>query len=81
MGFFDTKKLEFIISEDKLKFIFVILLFVISSVLEFISLGLMVPFINYVFDLGQNEGSIFSKINLIINLDKLTLILVLIIIF
>jgi len=81
MSFFDTKKLEFIIGEDKIKFVFVIILFVISSALEFVSLGLMVPFINYVFDLGQNGGGIFSKINSIINLDKLTLILVLITVF
>ncbi len=81
MNFIDTKKLNFLLEEHKTKFLLVILLFLISSALEFVSLSLMVPFMDYIFNVGDNESSIFKEIVNIFDLSKISLLYLLIITF
>ena len=81
---FDKKtidKVVFLIGNHNLKFYFVIFLFLISSGLEFFSLGLMVPLLNFILGANENTNNIFHQILSSTGIDKNGLLQLLIIIF
>ena len=76
-----TNKVIFLIGNYNLKFYFVIFLFFISSGLEFFSLGLMVPLLNFILGASENTNNFFHQILISTGIDKNGLLQLLIIIF
>ena len=76
-----TNKVIFLIGNYNLKFYFVIFLFLISSGLEFFSLGLMVPLLNFILGASENTNNFFHQILINTGIDKNGLLQLLIIIF
>ncbi len=75
------EKINYLIGNYKRKFHFVIFLFLISSSLEFFSLSLMVPFINFILDIGGSENYFFNDILKYVEIDKKNLLYLLIFTF
>ncbi len=75
------EKINYLIGNYKSKFYFVIFLFLISSSLEFFSLSLMVPFINFILDSGGTENFFFNHVLQYFEIDKKKLLYLLILTF
>ena len=75
------KKINYLIGAYKAKFYFIIFLFLISSLLEFFSLSLMVPFMNFILDIGNTQNYIFDNFIEYFKIDKEVLLYLLILTF
>ena len=75
------KKINYLVGTYKVKFYFIVFLFLVSSLLEFFSLSLMVPFMNFILDIGSTQNYIFDDLIKYFKIDKEVLLYLLILTF